>query len=656
MFVGGGGGGGGFSFLGQQNGINTTHSLGANYSDLFSNDALFVNFSYFVASTSTDKDQTTDREYLLGGSASQLYNERTVGDSRNMNHRLNARVEWTIDSLSELTVSPRFSWQGTENNSRSIASTSVLSSLLGSSSSLTNSDGSGYNASANATYRRQLGVRGRTVSLSVNASGNDQSSDNLLQASSLYAASMGAAGDTVGLDQWTGASTKGYGISSNLAYTEPLGTNQQLQATYAYSYTQNTRDKRTSTLDSATGIYSRLEEQLSSVLDNGYRTHSAGAAYRIRNDWYNLQFQLQYQRASLSADQTYPSAGRVEKTFSNILPSAQFNFKLSSGGNMRFNYRSSTNAPSVSQLQTAVDNSNTLLLTTGNPDLKQSLSHTVFTRFNMNTFNSMSNLFLHLWGSISQNYIGNATIVADRDTTLANGIFLQQGSQLTTPANLDGYRTLRGNLTYSMPVELIATNLSINGGVSYTRTPGLQNGIATTGTTTAMNGGVTLASNISKDLDFNVSYFGSKNFQRNSLTANNSDYWSHMAFLRFNWTFWEGFVFRTDLRYQAYTGLGSSYDRDYTVWNASIGKKFFSDQSAEITLSVYDILKQNDLITRTATDTYIENSHPIVLGQYFLCTFTYRLRSFNMSDQGHDGPPPGGPRPGHIPGFGPGPF
>jgi hypothetical protein len=66
------------------------------------------------------------------------------------------------------------------------------------------------------------------------------------------------------------------------------------------------------------------------------------------------------------------------------------------------------------------------------------------------------------------------------------------------------------------------------------------------------------------------------------------------------------------------------------LWNAAIGKKFLKKQAAELKLSVFDLLKQNQSITRTVTETGIEDYQSQVLQQYFMLTFTYSLKNFGV--------------------------
>jgi hypothetical protein len=45
-------------------------------------------------------------------------------------------------------------------------------------------------------------------------------------------------------------------------------------------------------------------------------------------------------------------------------------------------------------------------------------------------------------------------------------------------------------------------------------------------------------------------------------------------------------------------------------------------------LSVYDLLNQNNAISRTNTDSYIQDSQTNVLNRYYMLTFTYNFKKY----------------------------
>ena len=142
--------------------------------------------------------------------------------------------------------------------------------------------------------------------------------------------------------------------------------------------------------------------------------------------------------------------------------------------------------------------------------------------------------------------------------------------------------------------------------------------------------GVSLSSNISEAVDFNFSTHANYNLVRNSLLPErNNKYFNQSTSLRYNWIFWKGLVYRTELNHQVNAGLSAGYDNNFLLWNMSISKKLFRQQRGEISLSVNDLLEQNSSISRNITDLYVEDVQSEVLLRYFMLTFTYNIRNFS---------------------------
>lgn len=82
---------------------------------------------------------------------------------------------------------------------------------------------------------------------------------------------------------------------------------------------------------------------------------------------------------------------------------------------------------------------------------------------------------------------------------------------------------------------------------------------------------------------------------------------------------------------QFYSGLSAGFNQNFVLWNAAIGKKFLPGNKGELKLSVYDLLKQNQSISRTVDNGYIQDIQNQILQRYFMLTFTYNLRNFGTA-------------------------
>jgi hypothetical protein len=238
----------------------------------------------------------------------------------------------------------------------------------------------------------------------------------------------------------------------------------------------------------------------------------------------------------------------------------------------------------------------------------------------------------NVYAQKANNYITNATFVPTKDSVIGNNVLIGQGQQLSIPVNLDGYTNLRSFVTFAVPAHFIKSNLNFNGGVTYARLPGIINNVQSLSKNYTYTLGTVIGSNISQYVDFTVSYTANFNRVRSQTEAAvNDDYFNHVAGVQLNLLSKKGWFFQSDLNNQLYTGLTQGYNQSYFIWNMSAGKKILKGQKGELRLSVFDLLKQNRSITRTVTETYIQDVQNQVLRQYFMLTFTYNLRNFGTA-------------------------
>ncbi|MBL7726663.1 MAG: outer membrane beta-barrel protein, partial [Dinghuibacter sp.] len=375
--------------------------------------------------------------------------------------------------------------------------------------------------------------------------------------------------------------------------------------------------------------YSIFDPNLSNTFNNKYTTHNGNINFRKGNRDKMFSIGLALQHAQLNSEQVYPYTATVNRSFTNLLPEAMFSRKLSKRSTIRVNYRTNTNAPSVTQLQNVINNSNALFLSTGNPELKQQFGQILSARYTFTNTGKGQSLFVNMFLQQNDNYISNATFIATRDSVLNPSVTLFRGAQLSKPVNLNGYRSLRGFVTFGQPINAIKTNVNINAGINLVSTPGIVNNIANTSKTTAFNTGIVFASNVSQYVDFTLSYNASFNNTINSLQPQlNNKYFNYNGGVQVNLLNKKGWFFQNDVSNQVYRGLSDGFNQNYWLWNMGLGKKFLKDQKGELKFSVFDLLKQNQSITRTSTESGIQDVQNTVLRQYFMLTFTYKLKNF----------------------------
>jgi hypothetical protein len=671
---GGGGRGGGMGggatnnfMTGQQAGVSKTNAVGFNYSDKWGK-KVDVTASYFFNNSSNFTQDSTERNYVLPSQAGQTYNEISNATTNNYNHRFNMRLNYMMDSSNSILFVPSLSFQNNKSNSLVSGQTFLNdTAMLNSSVNNYNSTKTGNNLSSMLLFRHKFKKKGRTFSVMLNGGTNSNDGNSTLYAP-VYSEQSA---DTI--NQYATSTSNGWNINSNATYTEPLSKRSFLQVQYGLNYQESKADIRTSNYNYLNQGYTDLDTLLSNKFTTNYLTNKGGLSYRYADSNFNFNVGVDMQNANLDNERILPYNNTLTRSFNNILPNARFQYNFTKKKSLRLYYNTSTTAPSVSQLQDVVNNSNPLQLSTGNPNLVQSYQHRLFLRYSAANTNAGSTFFAMLMGSMQQNYIGNSTIIA-QDSTTINGFNIPAGGQYTRPENMGGYYNLRSFVTYGLPITALKTNLNMNASAGFVRTPGMINLQKNYANNSSAGFGLVLSSNISEKIDFTLSSNSNYNIIRNTLNASsNSEYFNQISRFSLNYIFWKGIVFNTELNHQFYTGLTAGYNQNYLLWNVSLAKKLFKKQQGEIKLTVYDLLDQNKSITPTVTETYTQYVKANVLQRYFMLTFTYNLRFFkggaSMKDtDGGDNkggrrfpgagfPPPGTPPPpggggGFVPGSG----
>lgn len=608
--------------VGSLGGVTKTNGIGLNYVNEW-NDKLKLTSSYFFNQSSNDYQEKLQREYFESALPGMSYMQDSESDMTNWNHRVNMNLEYKIDADNTLQLRPKFSYQSSNTLSSYLGENLLYGEQQSSIGSSSESDVKSYSAGLNATYRHRFNKQGRTLSLSVNGQITDKRSDTYTD----YKESKTEEGTTTATEysQRKDNDEKQTSLRTNLMYTEPIVDNVQLSANYKFSYSNSDADKNTFESDGMTDLGEQLIDQMSSVYQTDYLTHAAGLGLRWNLDKWRFTLGADFQWASLDGEQSYPVADNISHNYFSVLPSAMIRYSLDRNNSFMLRYRSSSTSPTLQQLQSVVDNTNPLFLSTGNPLLDQQINHTLNLRYTLTTMSGQT--FIAMLGATLRNgYVADSTFVATEDITLPGGIEMDKGAQLTRPVNLDGYYSLQAMLTYGFPLDLIRSNVNLSLAGNYASVPTIFNGVKSNTRELTFVPKVVIGSNISDKLDFTLSYSASINKALCSVAdLNTSNYVTHIAQARVGWTFWAGLTLRSTLTYTGYSGLSADTE-DYFLWNASLGKKFLKNNAAEIRLDVYDILGQSQSFRQSVGSNYYDYLTANVLQPYAMVSFVYTIR------------------------------
>lgn len=619
---GGQGGGGGQNFFnGQQNGITTTKALGLNYNDSWGK-KWTVSGNYFFNQSNNDNSSNTIRNFYT---ADQLrYTQNSIAGTENINHRGFLKLEFAADSNNKFLATTRFTTQNynSKNVLGALSNLPTFNENTNSTDNTTVAQNQGYTLNSDVQWQHKFKKNRRTLSLNMNTQANERNGDGGYVSTSIFFLENDS---TVVLNQSYTNNNKSLTLSPSANYTEPLGKNSILQFTAKPSWSENDAEKITSNVVGSNLI---LDTSLSNKYRYTYNKQSGGVYYRYATDSVEFSIGSDIEQSHLRSDQTYPQISSTDRTFFNILPNMRFTRRYPSKARFVAQFNSSTQAPSVAQLQNVIDVSNVLFVRSGNIGLKQSRDNTMELRYILRIPQSEKHMMFMLSGTQTLNYVSTDTRVL-RSDTVVNGITVPRGAQWIVPLNMNNYFNGRAFAVYGIPLKKVKSTLNLQGGYTITQTPAVINTITNLSLNQAVNGGLSISSNVSEAIDFTLGYNAAYNsVVNNVITSGNTSYYTQNASLRANWIIKKRIVLNSDAAWTNFTGLSQSFKQNYVLWNAYVGYKFGKNNAFELKISCFDILKQNISISRTVNATYVEDVRTQTLTRYGMLTLTYTFKKF----------------------------
>jgi len=282
-----------------------------------------------------------------------------------------------------------------------------------------------------------------------------------------------------------------------------------------------------------------------------------------------------------------------------------------------FNYRGSTNQPSIQQLQPIPNNTNTQSIPLGNPDLKPEFNNSLRIAYNTFTPGKNRSLFVNVNLTQTSNKIANSS------SLIESGV--NQGKFAVLPVNVNG--VYAGSLSSSLSLPIMAENklnfhINING--NYNRDVNFTNALKNITNSWSINNGYRLVSNLDK-LDLTAGVNGSINRATYSVQpSSNTRYYTFSPNISISYMFPGDIRWSVDADYNQNTGRGADFDTHFTLVNSYISKQFFKNRGT-FKAAVNDLLNENQGVSRTANNNTIRDESYNVLQRYFMFSFTYSL-------------------------------
>lgn len=611
---------------GNNSGINTALGGGLNYNNIIGKKLDFQS-NYFYNRYNPNRESHVERQYFLPDS-SYFYKQNSYSDNFTNTHRFNLNMLFQLDSSSTLRVTPSFSYQENDNRSQSDYQTlSEEKRLTNEGSSDNRSESSGYNFRNDIIWRKKFARKGRTLSLSLQTTLNESDGNGSLSSINSFYNPNGTLlrRDTLNQQNTTQSELKGY--TARAVYTEPLWRRSLLEFSAGKSNTTNNAEKITNDYNKLNGKFDRLNSTLTNDFENSYGYITAGIRLRTQKKKYSYALGASWQKADLEGKIISGTKDSlISKTFRNILPNARFQYNFTKFKSLSLNYTSSTNQPTMAQLQPVPDNSNPLNIRVGNPDLKQEFNHTAQLHLNLVSPYKARNLFMFANAQFTQHKIVNY----DSLTSL--------GIKTTKPVNVNGVYTINSSISYSMPVRFLKATLELSSNTGFAKTKQFINRAGNEIKTFTLGPEIRLDMNPVDKLNVALGASVNYNKSRYSLQSDlNGKFVTTEYTASLDWEMPKGFFFSTDFNYYINSQRAAGFNTKIPLWHASISKQLLKYNRGELKISARDLLNKNVGISRTTNNNYIEDSRVLTLRRFFLLTFTYSLSKTGLNNAGGGG-------------------
>ena len=578
-------------------GISSVQSLGTNFN------TSWLSGSYFFNRTDNSNVPVSQRENLNSGNKVQLTDAEKDLTALNYNHRFSAKMKFNVGERHSFIIRPSLNIQDFSDFSEQ---RSLVRNRFGCDDirfvhnrlSDNRNERLGINVSNTFNYRYRFHKRGRSLSMSLLGNYYDNETDALneqytfrkpdMPLDPLLASSVSS--------QQNFRKTRKVMARTGVVYTEPLSRRFRMSWEYAFIYSRDEAAKTVFLRDNETGELSTTADARQSSENRGiYLTHKIGPRFQYAFRKTSITVGGAFQHMNFKGTNILPATGEVYKPYSNLTYEVVANLVINRQNTICIDAKGRTVNPSANLLQDVVSLANLSRVSAGNPNLSPSYLHGFGIRYIHTDARRGSTVAVSLNYNGSGNYIGDSLVADQPDFIVTEGVKLGEGNLFVRPVNIGGYHRLHGKITYGFPVNPLRSNLNIQAQAVINVLPGIINGEYSPVHRNNYLVGASLASNISEDVDFRVSYAGE--YVQGEFTTkagkNNNDYFSHTVSGQLKWAFWKGVTFTGSLSYRQDKGISAPFNDRTLLCNLYLGKRIFRNRLGEISIGINDLFDDN---------------------------------------------------------------
>ncbi|HEY9260487.1 TonB-dependent receptor [Chitinophaga sp.] len=604
-------------------GLPTTTSAGFHYDKKWNSDNTSLNGNYkFNQQQVVGSESTTSQNNLPSGVI--LSNSNNNFKNNSTDHKLNAKYSYKFDSTSTFTIYT----DGSRYSNKS-SNSSFTQNRRGDSSLIYNSEKSGTNKydydryNLNLSWEKQLKKKGRTIAVYLNNNFSNDATNGESASTSTFYDELHRPDSTAVLhlrrkmdDNWRVSTL-------NAIYTEPLSKKLSLIVNYDL-YSESSHDDKRSYNLGKNQDPTTIDTAFSTKMNSTTWANQGGLSLNYANKKVILKVGNNIKFVQMNSESVY-DALKLDKQFTNLNPSLNFNYKFSNYEALSFSYNGNSNNPSRPQMLPFNFDNGQLTTVLDNTTLKNSFTNNFTARY-------------YAAKTVSQMYYGASAGYTIVSNPITQSITVDPtGAYTYQNVNMEGYANCNyyANSYYSKqinPFDLQAVaGLGFNGGKSFSPINGAINQLNYNTYT------LVLQAYKAKLQKYSINLTATGGYTNNSSSLQpdiKNSYFYYNLNPSFDLYFLKKFQFHTDANYlwqQKTQTFNDNFKR--TIWNAWIGRNFFSNDQLTVKISCNDILNQNNGYARTATNTFFSENRYTTIQRYFMLGATWNFTKFNSIKQ-----------------------
>lgn len=610
--------------FGGSGGITKSETAGFNFTNEWGK-KFEANGDYFFGRNDTETRTEVERENFLPD-RTYYSNSLSTGNLQNDSHRANATLQFQPDTLTRISIRPSININdGFSTRGSSERTLDENRELTNSSETFTSGKMHSSNFDNRINFIRRFGSRGAYIQANFSNEHSKSENEDLFESERI---TFGDGAEEIAVqNQFINEDNSSDEYSLGVTQRSVLRDKLFLDLSYDLSAENSQNERNVFDFNESTGEFSEFNELLSNAFEVKSIKHIPNVGLNYEGQKWNVGFDVGLLNTSLKNENLIAGTS-FDRSFNNLYVNSNIRYEVKRGTSARLSYRSNTDIPNIRQMQPVADRTNPLNIVIGNPELRPTYSHSINLNFHNFDFATRSGLGSYASLNLTEDEVVPVT-VTDEDLV-----------RTTTYTNVDGGYNGYVGLYYNKRIKRDSLEFSyrLSGNANLSKNIGFSNGVRFSSNRFGLGPSLGLGLNYKEKIDINPRY--SLNYVLSDYSINNGreeEYMNHTFAIEAT-TYWpENVVFGNDFSYNYYGNVAAAgFDPTAVLWNMSLGYQFLNDD-ATIKLKVYDLLNENVSTSRITGQDFVQDTQELILEQYFMLSFTYKLSQFGGKDPNRRG-------------------